>query len=96
MGKKSKKNGNSDDFKKDNVTWTERWDEVLLDALLDEQLKGNRPNGTWSTTAFNNVLKTLNENFDFPFVKDHVKNRMKTLKNNFFACHEIFNGLTMS
>lgn len=96
MGKKQKKNDTVDNIKKDNVTWNEYWDEVLLDALLGEQLKGNRPNGTWSSTAFNNVLKTLNEKLKFPFVKDHVKNRMKTLKSNFFACHEIFNGLTMS
>ena len=68
----------------------------MIDALLEEQLKGNRSNGTWSTTAFNNVVKTLTEKLQFPFEKDHVKNCMKTLKSNFFACHELFNGLTMS
>ena len=77
MGKKQKTNNNIEDGKKDNVMWNEYWDGVLIDALLEEQLKGNRPNGTWSTTAFNNVVKTLTEKLKFPFEKDHVKNRIK-------------------
>ncbi|KAK9288926.1 hypothetical protein L1049_017397 [Liquidambar formosana] len=93
MGKKAK-NKESIDDKANSVKWSTYWDEVLLDALLEEQMKGNRPDGTWSTTAYTNVVKTLTQKLEFPFLKDHVKNRMKTLKKNFNTCYELFKGMS--
>jgi hypothetical protein len=38
------------------------------------------------------MVRELRENIGMPFEKDHLKNRLKTLKNNFKECFDIFNG----
>ena len=43
--------------RKDIVKWSEQMDIVLIDALLEQQVNGNRVDGTFTTTAYNNVLK---------------------------------------
>lgn len=67
-------------------------DEILLDAFIQEQEKGNRVEGTWTTQAYANIVKLCNEKFAFPIDKEHVKNRVRTLKANFGLCHDMFHG----
>ncbi|KAL5571102.1 hypothetical protein UlMin_020699 [Ulmus minor] len=69
-------------------------DVVLLDALLEQQANGNRIDGTFTTSAYNNVLKICREELKYPFEKYHLKNRIKTLKINFNACYDLFKGLS--
>ena len=45
--------------KKVHLLWTPDKDDVLLDALLDEQSKGNRINGSWTSNAYINVERVL-------------------------------------
>ena len=94
MAKKAKGNIDGEQLKKDTVKWTEHMDVVLIDALLEQQANGNRVDGTFTTTAYNNVLKICREELKYQFDKDHLKNRIKTLKINFNACHDLFRGLS--
>ncbi|KAL5539290.1 hypothetical protein UlMin_044020 [Ulmus minor] len=94
MTNKAKRNIEGERPKKDTVKWTEKMDVVLIDALLEQQVNGNRVDGTFTTTAYNNVLKICREELNYPFEKDHLKNRLKTLKSNFNACYDIFKGLS--
>lgn len=82
MAKKAKGSVDGDQPKKDTVKRTEVMDVVLIDALLEQQINGNRVNRTFTTTAYNNVLQICN-----------LKNRIKTLKINFNPCHDLFKGL---
>ncbi|KAK4848573.1 hypothetical protein QYF36_014695 [Acer negundo] len=89
MAKKAKINAEGGQPKKDTMKWTESMDVVLLDALLEQQANGNRIDGTFTTTAYNNVLKICREELKYQFDKDHLKNRIKTLKINFNACYDL-------
>ncbi|KAK1591193.1 hypothetical protein Q3G72_003688 [Acer saccharum] len=80
--------------KKDIVKWTECMDRVLLNALLGQQVNGNRIDGTLTTSAYNNVLKICREELKYPFDKDHLKNRIKNLKINFNAGYDLLKGLS--
>lgn len=95
MAKKSKKdNIDGEESRKDNIRWSEDMDVVLIDALLEQQVNGNRVDGTFTTTAYNNILTICRDELKYPFNKDHLKNRIKTLKTNFYTCHELFKGLS--
>ncbi|XP_059664096.1 uncharacterized protein LOC132309849 [Cornus florida] len=92
--KKSNNNVNMNDIKKDAIKWTEEVDGILLDALLEQQENGNRVDGTFTSTAYSNVVKICSQKLGYPFDKDHVKNRMKTMKNNFNTCYDLFKNLS--
>ncbi|RYR42698.1 hypothetical protein Ahy_A08g039150 [Arachis hypogaea] len=68
---------------KDNLRWTEEMDAFFLDALIEECNKRNRVDGTFTTTAYDNVLETLKASFGNHLRKDNLKNRLKTLKDHF-------------
>ncbi|KAF2283540.1 hypothetical protein GH714_011910 [Hevea brasiliensis] len=42
---------------RDHVVWTNEMDNVLINGMLEEDHKGNRPEGTWNTRAFDNMLQ---------------------------------------
>ena len=44
---------------KDNLRWTDDMDIILLNALTEEAMKGNRHDGSWTTKAYANVVKVL-------------------------------------
>ena len=80
--------------KKVHLLWTPDKNDVLLDALLDEQAKGNWIDGSWTSSAYANVERLLQSKLENNYTKAHVKNRMKTLKMNFNLCYELFRGLS--
>ncbi|XP_060961597.1 uncharacterized protein LOC133031866 [Cannabis sativa] len=90
MGHRVKKNGEDKRF---NVKWTERWDDVFVEALVHQQTMGNRVDKVFTTAAYNNILKEMRDKLGEPFQKDHLKNRMKTLKHHFKECHNLFSGI---
>ncbi|KAF3973801.1 hypothetical protein CMV_002799 [Castanea mollissima] len=93
----NKKRTNVD--KRDIVKWTERWDDFFVEALVRQQSMGNRIDKVFTTKAYDNIVKELREKIGKPFEKDHLKNRMKTLKHNFNECYDLFkdtNGFTWS
>lgn len=91
MGNKSK---NTADDKRFNVKWTEHWDTVFVDALVHQQSMGNRVDKVFTTAAYNNIVTELRDKLAEPFQKDHLKNRMKTLKHHFKECHYLFGGIS--
>ncbi|KAJ4761356.1 Myb/SANT-like DNA-binding domain protein [Rhynchospora pubera] len=78
-----------------SLVWTEDMDQILINAFIHEQSIGNRPNGTFSTQAYDNIVKELQEAFPEKLVdKDKIKNRIKYLKKGFGACYDIFKNAT--
>ena len=83
-----------EESKKDNVKWTESMDLVQLDALLEQQLNSNKCDDTFTTTTYNSVLKICREDLNFSLDKDHLKNRIKTLKTHVNVCQDLFKSLS--
>ncbi|KAF2311200.1 hypothetical protein GH714_020123 [Hevea brasiliensis] len=81
-------------YGRDHVVWTNEMDNVLINAMLEEDHKGNRPEGTWNTRAFDNMLQVLRAAFGPIIQKSNIKNRMKTLKRTFAECKDLFHGLS--
>ncbi|XP_015934925.1 uncharacterized protein LOC107461010 [Arachis duranensis] len=79
---------------KDNLRWSDEMDEALLNALTEEALKGNRHDGSWTTEAYANVVKTLSITIGPHITKNHIKNRMKTLKDHFAEAYDLFHHLS--
>ena len=79
---------------KDTLRWTPEMDTMLLDALLEEVYKGNCPDGTFTSLAYATIVKTLRPMIGPIFQKQHIKNRMKTLKDHFNECFDLFHKLS--
>ncbi|KAL6523629.1 hypothetical protein OROGR_017232 [Orobanche gracilis] len=76
-------------------TWTADMDNALVEAFLHQQNEGNRVNGTFTTTAYEAIVKELQEKFERTFGKEKVKGRWKLLKRRFSKCYDLFkNGLS--
>ena len=89
MSKILKKTTNSES-KATNMRWTDDMDDFLLNVMLEEQNNENRPNGTWSSHAYSNMCKKCSASFCYAFEKGNIKNRIKTLKDTFHSCHDLF------
>lgn len=77
--------------KKENLKWTNRMDELFIETMLYEQAQGNRPDRTFTTHAYANMLKYLIEKLEIPYLKkSHLFNRQKTLKSHFAECYDLF------
>ncbi|KAF2304487.1 hypothetical protein GH714_032030 [Hevea brasiliensis] len=87
-------NQESSMYGRDHVVWTNEMDNVLINAMLEEDHKGNRPEGTWNSGAFDNMLQVLRAAFGPVIQKSNIKNRMKTLKRTFAECKDLFHGLS--
>ena len=87
MGKISKKNGG--DSSKE-VQWSGVMDDDLVDAFLHKVIICGRVNGTFTSKAYDCIVKELVEKFHMEINKDKVKNQQKILKKNFHECYDIF------
>ena len=98
MGKISKKN--CGDPSKE-VQWSSVMDDALVDdasvdAFLHQVIIGGRVYGTFTSKAYDDIMKELIENLHMEVNKDRVKNGQKTLKKNFHECYDIFkDGLSV-
>ena len=63
---------------------------MLLDALLEEVYKVNCLDSTFTSLAYATIVKTLKPMIGPFFQKQHIKNRMKTLKDHFNECFDLF------
>jgi len=79
---------------KDVLRWTDDMDQILLNALMEEVHKGNRHDGSFSSEAYLNVVAVLRSNIDPTITKQHIKNRMKTLKDRFGEAYDLFGSLS--
>ena len=77
---------------KDTLRWTEEMDSILLDSLLEQRTRGNFFDGQLSTTGYSEVLNALQVAFGPILRKEHIKNRLKTLKEHFGKCCDLFNS----
>ncbi|KAJ1689536.1 hypothetical protein LUZ63_013691 [Rhynchospora breviuscula] len=70
-------------------------DDALLEALEHQSIIGNRISGTFTSKAYDNILKKLCAKFkDVSFDKEKIKNCVKYLKRNFGCCYDLFKGLS--
>ncbi|XP_042449174.1 L10-interacting MYB domain-containing protein-like [Zingiber officinale] len=65
-------------------------DKIFIDVMLDQQVNGNRVGSTFTSTAYKEMVVICREKTKIPLTKDHLKNRMKTLKTNFNSCYDLF------
>ena len=65
-------------------------DDALMDDFLHQVTIGGRVNGTFTSKAYDDIVKELVENFHMEINKDKMKNRQKTLKFFFHECYDIF------
>ncbi|QHO52233.1 uncharacterized protein DS421_2g37720 [Arachis hypogaea] len=94
MPNKGNKTTEANQPSKDNLRWFDDMDEVLLNALAEEALKGNRHDGSSTTEAYANAVKTLSIAIGPHIAKNHIKNRMKTLKDHFVEAYDLFHHLS--
>ncbi|KAL3751113.1 hypothetical protein ACJRO7_011998 [Eucalyptus globulus] len=57
-------------------------ERVLLEILVDEASKGNKPSSTFKPSSITRVVNTINEKFSVCCEPDHVENHLKTVKSN--------------
>ncbi|KAL0303812.1 UNVERIFIED_CONTAM: hypothetical protein Sradi_6249300 [Sesamum radiatum] len=60
---KQRKLGVVNESKRDRMNWSAEMDEILLDAFVAKDEKGNMHDGTWTSTAFDNIVKVCVEKF---------------------------------
>uniref|UniRef100_A0A803N437 Myb/SANT-like domain-containing protein n=1 Tax=Chenopodium quinoa TaxID=63459 RepID=A0A803N437_CHEQI len=87
-----KKNKSSDGKASTSLRWTLHMDKVFLDALIAKDINGNRVDGQFISKAYENVVKECTEKLNHPFTKEHLKNRLKTIKSNFNDVYDLFNA----
>ncbi|KAF7840319.1 Myb/SANT-like DNA-binding domain protein [Senna tora] len=71
-------------------TWSPEMDEALVDAFFHQHNMGNKNNGNFTTTTYDNITKELEAKFDRVFEKEKVKTRWKNLKSRFAKCYDLF------
>lgn len=79
---------------KEILRWTDDMDQILLNALMEEANKGNRHDGAWTTEAYSNVVDALRSLVAPTMTKQHIKNRMKTLKEHYAESYDLFGSLS--
>ena len=68
MGKKQL--ARNEDGQKSNLVWNLEMDGAFIDCLLEEQTKGNRSDGTWTSSALMNIVNALKEKVSIGFNPD--------------------------
>ena len=68
---------------KEQVKWSEIMDYAYIQAMIKQQETGNRVNGSFTPTAYAQMVEELNTNHQMDITKSHLKNRYKSLKNIF-------------
>ncbi|XP_059640342.1 uncharacterized protein LOC132282621 isoform X1 [Cornus florida] len=76
--------------KRDRCVWTAQMDDIFVDALHNQFVKGNMIDGTFTTKAYNEIVHELKERLGIDINKDKVKNRLKTIKKIFNECFNLF------
>ena len=69
--------------------WSTHMDYAFLQAMIKEQNDGNRIDGTFTPQAYTNMVEELSKVFEMDITKDHLKNRLKTVKEHFAKWHNV-------
>ncbi|PPS13915.1 hypothetical protein GOBAR_AA06673 [Gossypium barbadense] len=73
---KGNKEGTSKQFR-----WTKPMEHLFLEILAEEAQKGNKPSNTFKAVSFNRVVVAISERFQVQCDAKHVKNHLRTVKN---------------
>ncbi|KAK9073819.1 hypothetical protein SSX86_006413 [Deinandra increscens subsp. villosa] len=92
----SKKENDGTTRKRELLIWTGPMDDAFIQAMLNEKDKGNKIDGTFTTQAYTNMVTELRKSLQREFTKKHLQNRLKTLKEHFSRCYDIFRGASLS
>ncbi|KAG6538249.1 hypothetical protein ZIOFF_003362 [Zingiber officinale] len=76
--------------KRDVIKWTEEMDRIFIDAMLEQQVNGNRIGDTFTSSAYKDMVVICSEKIEIPLTKDNLKNRIETLKSHFNSCYDLF------
>lgn len=74
---------------KKNLTWTAEMDEYLIDVLYEETFHGRKIDRSFTATAYANASKAMSQKFGENIPKAHIKNRLKTIKQNFNLAYDL-------
>jgi Myb/SANT-like DNA-binding domain len=62
---------------------------VLLTILKQEYINGNFVNGQFTKSSWSSIVPVFNEKTSLNFTKEHLKNRLKVLRNVFRPYNEL-------
>jgi len=65
-----------------HFTWSKSMSHMLLEILVDEALKGNKPSSTFKAESFVKVATEISQTFNMQCEPKHVDNHLKTVKKN--------------
>ncbi|KAJ9565567.1 hypothetical protein OSB04_001533 [Centaurea solstitialis] len=57
---------------------------------------GNKIDSTFTPQVYTNMVEQLSKAFEMDLTKDHLKNRLKTIKEHFAKWHDVFKGVLLS
>ncbi|XP_071731091.1 uncharacterized protein [Rutidosis leptorrhynchoides] len=78
--------------KREQIVWTPQMDSAFIRAMVKEQDKGNRLDGTFTPKAYSNMVEELSRNLNKDINKGHLKNRLKTIKKHVANFYDVFHG----
>lgn len=82
------------------LQWTKQMDSAFIQGMLDEEEKGNRIDGNFTSQAYDNMVevvrKYVTQDWTKDFKKQHLKNRLKTIKGNFSHVFDVLRGASLS
>ncbi|XP_010247462.1 PREDICTED: uncharacterized protein LOC104590478 [Nelumbo nucifera] len=76
------RNGNTNEKGK-NVMWRNEMDRCLTKTLAEQVKKGNKIDKNLTSSAYTAAVSALNKNFGLDLTKEHIRNRLKTLKKQY-------------
>ncbi|KAH7844679.1 hypothetical protein Vadar_030561 [Vaccinium darrowii] len=74
---------------KKNLTWTQEMDDYLIEVLHEQFLYGRKIDRSFTATAYANASKAMSQKFGENISKAHIKNRLKTIKQNFNLAYDL-------
>nr|KAJ0199524.1 hypothetical protein LSAT_V11C600309230 [Lactuca sativa] len=81
---------------KEQVKWSNKMDYAYIKAMIKQQEIGNRVNGSFTPTAYAQMVEELNNEHQMDITKSHLKNCYKTLKKHFSQWYDLFRGISLS
>ncbi|KAJ3670486.1 hypothetical protein LUZ60_010810 [Juncus effusus] len=69
--------------------WTHDLDSSLLSIMKQEYLEGNFTNGQFSKQSWSTIVETFNSKTNLSFNREHLRNRLKVLRNVFRVYNEL-------
>ncbi|CAI9267223.1 unnamed protein product [Lactuca saligna] len=82
--------------KKEQIKGTDSMDYCFIQSMMTQNEKGLRISGSFIPQAYNNMVEELKQKFGESLTKNHLKNRLKTLKSGFSQWYDMFRGTSLS